>query len=63
MVCSEWRFSCAYHRLFGVFVVRVPANAHHHFVDIPVTHASPAIIDSCADICWKTVHHCVWEVG
>lgn len=51
------------HGLLGVFVVRIPANAHHHFVDIPIGHAGPAVVDSCADISWKIVHYGVWEVG
>lgn len=49
--------SCTYHGLLGIFVVRVPTNAHHHFVDIPIAHTGPAVVDSCADICWKIVHH------
>lgn len=51
------------HGLLGIFVVRVPADAHHHLVDIPVTDTGPAIIYPCADICWKMVHHRVREVG
>lgn len=61
--CSEWCFSCTNHRLLGIFVVRVPANAHHHFVDIPIIDAGPAIVDPSADICWKIVHHWVRKVG
>lgn len=51
------------HGLLGIFVVRVPADAHHHLVDIPVTNTGPAIIYPSADICWKMVHHRVREVG
>ena len=42
--------SYTYHGFLDIFVVRVPANAHHHFVQITVTDAGPAIIDPCADI-------------
>lgn len=61
MATTLWHLS-AYHGFLGIFVVRVPADAHHHFVDITITHTSPAVVDPCADICWKIVHHGVWEV-
>lgn len=51
------------HRLLGIFVIRVPTNAHHHFVDISVTNAGPAIVDAGADISWKIVHYRVRKVG
>lgn len=62
-VCSECCFPCTDHGLLGIFIVWVPANAHHHLVDIPVTDTGPAVVDSCADICWKIVHHRVGKVG
>lgn len=55
--------SAANHGFLGVLVVRVPANAHHHFVHVPITEAGPAIVDPSADVGWKIVHHRVWEVG
>lgn len=45
------------HRLLGIFVIGVPTNAHHHFVDISVTYTGPAIVDAGADISWKIVHY------
>lgn len=38
------------HGFLGVFVVGVPANAHHHLVDVSVVHASPTIVDAGADV-------------
>lgn len=55
--------SATYHGFLGVLVVRVPTNAHHHFVDFTITEASPTIVDARADVGWKIFHHRVWEVG
>lgn len=51
------KHSGIYHRFLCILVVRVPANAHHHFVDITITNTGPAIVDPCPDIFWKMVHH------
>lgn len=60
---SECCLYYAYHGFFGIFIIRVPADAHDHFVDITITHAGPAVVDPCTDIRWKIVHHGVREVG
>lgn len=39
-----------HHGFLDVFVVRVPADAHHHLVDVSVVHTAPAIVDAGADV-------------
>lgn len=47
----------SYHGFLGVFVVRIPANAHHHLVYVSVVQASPAVVDASADVGRQTVHY------
>lgn len=52
----------SHHRFLCVFVVGVPADAHHHLVDVSIVHLCPAIVDPCEDVSRETVHHRLWEV-
>lgn len=63
IVCRKSNSSPSYHRLFGIFVVGIPTDAHNHSVNVPISHTCPAIIDSCVYICGKIIHHRVWEIG
>lgn len=51
-----------FHGFLGVFVVRVPADAHHHLVDVSSAHRGPAVVDPSADVCRQMLHHRVREV-
>lgn len=61
-ICTLEKMTWTYHGLLCVFVVRVPADAHHHLVNVSVIHARPSVIDSCANVSGESVHNRLWEV-